>query len=99
MPVNIIDYSGAKEGEKGKPLEGLCDGEWEMPAQIESLEKWLIENQNKLPKGSYVADIGFSPKPSAAGGGTVLTTQAMSIMVSIGMELYLSEYPEFVGEQ
>ena len=98
MPINIIDYSDVKEGEKGKSLPGLCDGEWEMPAQIEALEKWLIENQSKLTKGSYVADIGFSPRPGAAGGGAVLTTQAMEIMTSIGMDLYLSEYPEFVEE-
>jgi len=37
----------------------------------------------------------FSPRVGAAGGGAVLTTQAMNIMVSIGMELYLSEYPGF----
>jgi len=98
MPINIIDYAGAKEGKKGKLLEGLCEDEWEMPAQIEAFEKWLIENRNILPKGSYVADIGFSSRSGAVGGGAVLTTQAMKIMVSIGMELYLSEYPEFVDE-
>lgn len=98
MPINIIDYSNAKEGDKDHALEWLCDGEWEMPTQIEALENWLIENQDKLSKGSYVADIGFSPRPGAAGGGAVLTKQTMEIMVSIGMELCLSEYPEFVDE-
>jgi hypothetical protein len=98
MPINIIDYSNAKEGDKGHALEWLCDDEWEMPTQIEALENWLIENQDKLSKGSYVADIGFSPRPGAAGGGAVLTKQTMEIMVSIGMELCLSEYPEFVDE-
>lgn len=93
MSINIIDYSMAAEGEKGESLVRLCDDEWEMPAQVEALEKWLIENQSKLSKGYYVADIGFSPRLEALGGGAVLTTQAMKIMVSIGMELYLSEYP------
>ena len=98
MPINIIDYSNAKEGEKGLALETLCDDEWEMPSQIEALEKWLIKNKSNLPNGSYVADIGFSPRPGALGGGAVLTTQAMEIMVAIGMELFLSEYPGFEDE-
>ncbi|SQH75380.1 conserved protein of unknown function [Shewanella benthica] len=48
--------------------------------------------------GSYVADIGFSPRKGAAGGGAVISTGAMKIMLSIGMELYLSEYLEFNDE-
>lgn len=98
MPINLIDYSTVKEGEKGRSLGGLCDDEWELPAQIEELEKWLVQNHGNLPKGSYVADVGYSPRPGAAGGGAVISTQAMSIMVAIGMELYLSEYPEFEDE-
>ncbi len=95
MPINLIDYSNAKDGERGRSLGGLCNDEWELPAQIEALEKWLTENQTRLPKGSYVADVGYSPRPGAAGGGAVLTTQAMNMMVAIGMTLYLSEYPGF----
>jgi len=57
MPINIVDYSNSKDGEKGEPLKDLCDDVWEMPAQIEALEKWLIDNQNSLTHGSYVADI------------------------------------------
>ena len=98
MPINLIDYSSAKEGERGKSLGDLCDDEWELPTQIEALERWLVQNKNKLPRGSYIADIGFSPRTGAAGGGATLTTQAMSIMIDMGMELYLSEYPEFADE-
>ncbi len=98
MPINIIDYSNVKEGEKGITLKGLCEDEWEMPSQIEALGEWLSHNQYNLPKGSYIADIGFSPRPGASGDGAALTLQVMKIMVSIGMELFLSEYPEFLGE-
>lgn len=98
MPVNIIDYSNSQEGEKGIPLNGLCDDEWEMPAQVEALELWLTNEGCNLPVGSYVADIGFNPRKGAAGGGAVISTAAMKIMLSIGMELYLSEYPEFNDE-
>ena len=93
MPINLIDYTNSKEGEKGIPFDVLCNEEWELPAQIYALEEWLINNRNKTPRGYYVADIGFSPRPDASGGGGVITTKAMEIMLEIGMELYLSEYP------
>ena len=98
MPINLIDYTNANEGEKGKELDHLCENEWEMPKQIEALEKWLKERNGKIKTGNYIADIGYSPREGAAGGGAVLTTEAMSIMVKIGMELYLSEYPAFEDE-
>ena len=98
MPINIVDYSNSKEGEEGVFLRGLCDEEWEMPAQVEALELWLTNDGCNLSAGSYVADIGFSPREGAAGGGTVISTGAMKVMVSIGMELYLSEYPQFIDE-
>ena len=93
MPINLIDYTNSKEGEKGKSLGGICKGEWEMPKQVEALEAWLKENSTKLPKGNYVADIGFSPREGALGGGAILSPESMGIMATIGMSLYLSEYP------
>ena len=98
MPINLIDHTNSKEGDKGIDLGGLCEGRWEMPEQIESLEKWLKENKDKLKPGKYIADLGYSPREGALGGGTVLTTEAMQIMVNIGMELYLSEYPAVEDE-
>lgn len=98
MPINLIDYSHSEIGEHGKALDGLCENEWEMPAQVEALEKWLKENRLKLPKGRYIADIGFSPRKGALGGGCVVTKEAMEIMLEIGMELYLSEYPSHEDE-
>jgi hypothetical protein len=92
MPINIFEYSNGKPGDK---VAWLCEDDWELPPQIDYLEKWLKENHIKLDKGPYVADIGFSRRPDAAGGGGVLTIETMKIMVSIGMELFLSEYPEF----
>ncbi len=67
MPINLIDCTGVEEGQKGKSLANLCKDEWEMPKQVDALEVWLNENGKKLPKGSYVADIGFSPKAGALG--------------------------------
>ncbi len=99
MPINLIDKTNSNEGEKGVDLGGLCEGKWEMPEQIEALEKWLKDNKNKLKPGKYIADIGYSPREGACGGGSVLTTEAMEIMVKMGMDLYLSEYPIFEDEQ
>lgn len=72
----------------------IAKGDWELPAQIESLENWLIENKNKLPSSSYIADVGFSMRENACGGGAILTVRAMSIMAKLGIKLYLSEYPD-----
>ncbi len=99
MPINIVDHTESKEGEKGKELAFLCDDKWEMPEQIEALEKWLKEENGKIKAGSYIADIGYSPREGALGGGAVLTTETMEIMVKIGMDLYLSEYPAFEDEE
>lgn len=98
VPINLIDYSEAKEGEKGIALGHLCIDTWEMPKQIEALEEWLKENRGKIQKGKYVADLGYSPREGALGGGTALSIEAMEIMVAMGMELFLSEYPPFENE-
>ena len=93
MPINLLDYTNSKDGERGKEIDFLCGNEWEMPIQIETLEKWLIDNKKNIKKGIYVADVGFCPRDGALGGGCVITKTAMAIMSEIGMELYLSEYP------
>ncbi|MCK7599193.1 hypothetical protein M0G74_18120 [Microbulbifer sp. CAU 1566] len=72
----------------------IARDEWELPAQVEGLEKWLIENEEKLPSASYIADIGFSMRENACGGGAILSVRAMSIMSKLGIKLYLSEYPD-----
>jgi hypothetical protein len=79
----------------GNEIAWLCDEDWELPAQIDALQKWLKRNEAILKKGMYTADLGFSPREGAAGGGCLISIDAMRIMVSIGMELWLSEYPPF----
>ena len=93
MPINILNYTGKADGEKPEKMDWLCEEEWELPAQIEYLGKWLDSIGKTFPPGAYVADIGFSPREGACGGGGVLTHHSMFIMSSIGMNLFLSEYP------
>jgi hypothetical protein len=95
VPIRIDRISENKNEE----VTWLCNDEWELPSQIEALETWLNKEGRKLINASYVADVGYSPRANACGGGAAISTEAMKIMVSIGMELFLSEYPEMVEEE
>ncbi|MCL1075939.1 hypothetical protein [Shewanella dokdonensis] len=72
----------------------LAKGKWELSYQIQELERWLIENSEDLVASHYIADIGFSIREQACGGGAILSPEAMSIMGKLGIKLYLSEYCE-----
>ncbi|AHM59331.1 hypothetical protein D770_05320 [Flammeovirgaceae bacterium 311] len=93
MPVNIYnEVSDEKIALLGRDL-------WDLPSQIHELEIWLLDRGKALPKGSYVADIGFDIRKDANGGGGVITAKMMRIMVKIGMDVYLSEYPTMNDKQ
>lgn len=93
MPINIYNRN-----ESSKGLAWLCDNDWKLPSQIDGLEKWLVENQSKIVKGDYVADIGFDIRKDALGGGGIISLEMMRILLNLGMEIYLSEYPTKDGE-
>lgn len=86
MPINIYIE------DRGEKLEWLCDEEWDLPMQIETLEVWLMNEGRALKPGKYVADIGFEMRKDSAGGGGVLNSGSMAIMGKIGMDIYFSEY-------
>ena len=73
----------------------LCDDLWNLPDQVEALVAWLQQNHSTLDRGRYVADIGFSPRPDAAGGGAAISPEMLRTMGDVGMTLLLSEYPPF----
>lgn len=87
MPIVI--YRAKQPSEK---LASFCDDCWELPTQVFELEKWLDENKNKINSDEYVADIGFTQRDDACGGGAVLSPESMGIMAKAGMSLFLSEY-------
>ena len=87
MPINIYNQKNIEK------IAWLCDDDWELPSQIYELEEWLKKNESNIPPGDYVADIGFDIRKDATGGGGVLTIKSMAIMIKLGIELYLSEYP------
>ena len=96
MPIKITEYTSKKD-KKGKMLDWLCNESWRLPEQLEEFEKWLVKNKS-LPRGLYAADVAFSPREDAFGGGGVVSLDSMEIMLSVGMKLYLSEYPEETDE-
>jgi hypothetical protein len=87
MPINIYNRTNNEK------LDWLCDDVWDLPNQIDTLEKWLIAKGVLLPKSSYVADIGFDIRKDATVGGAVINSDSMKIMSDIGMDIFLSEYP------
>ncbi|WP_421753233.1 hypothetical protein [Croceimicrobium sp.] len=87
MPINLY-IDSTKEN-----LLSLCDDSWELPDQLHQLESWLEEKGRFLKPGKYVADIGFAICKGATGGGGVLSSESMSILGKIGMDIYFSEYP------
>lgn len=87
MPINLYKE---KTGEK---IDWLCDDIWDLPTQIETLQTWIKDNKEKLTPDKYVADIGFDIRKNAAGGGAALDSETMKIMGDLGIDLFLSEYP------
>ncbi|MFC4994860.1 hypothetical protein [Rubritalea tangerina] len=57
------------------------------------MRSWLKTEGMNLPRSNYIADIGFCARPDALGGGPVICTELMTMLLSIGMEIFLSEYP------
>jgi len=87
MPINIYNEIDSEK------IDWLCDEVWDLPNQIDALEKWIKTKGKNLPKGRYVADIGFDIRKDATGGGSVISSELMKIMSKMGMNIYLSEYP------
>lgn len=88
MPINIY-----KE-ESYETIALVSENNWDLPNQIDDFEKWLFSIGKYLPKGNYVADIGFDIRKDASGGGAVINLKMIKILAKIGMEIYLSEYPK-----
>lgn len=86
MPI-YVRQENSKE-----TLVQLAKGQWDLPEQVKQLESWLFNNQHNLSQSDYIVNIGFSLRENALGGGAILSPEAMSIMGSLGMKLYLSEY-------
>ncbi len=94
MPITI--YS--PKPDVPEKVAWLCSGKWRLPDQADALEAWLIENHTTLKPGNYVADIAFSPREDAMGGGAAISPQMLRTMADLGMSRFLSEYPSIKNE-
>jgi hypothetical protein len=92
LPITIY------KSDTSERVDWICDDDWELPSQIEQLSVWLKRNCDQLKPANYVADIGFDIRRYAWGGGVVQSVESMRIMSYLGMELFLSEYPDRDGE-
>ena len=89
MPINF----SSRDQDGPDSVAWLCDGNWRLPDQAEALDAWLAEHSATLKPGRYIADIGFSPRDNALGGGAAISPEMMRTMADLGMALFLSEYP------
>ncbi len=82
--------------EKGERIQAfhIAENEWALPMLFIEFERWVKEESNQLEPGEWIADIGFSPRTSANGGGPIISKELMSSCVKIGLSIYLSEYSE-----
>lgn len=80
MPVTLLNQTGTTGSERGQDPGSLCDDLWDLPSQVDALERWLLVDGVKLAPGQNSADIGFSSRPDATGGGSSLSSEALKIM-------------------
>jgi hypothetical protein len=88
MPINL--YVDDKQRTN---LAWLCDESWDLPEQIDALEKWVKNNSSSLKNGRFIADIGFSIRKNAGGGGAVLSSESMRLLANHEITIFFSEYP------
>lgn len=90
MPINI--YRVRPDELKNERVAYLCPENWQLSDQAEMLENWLVDYGAELKPADYVADLGFTHRKDALGGGAAISPEAMQIMAELGMWLFLSEY-------
>jgi hypothetical protein len=90
LAVNVYERLSDSEN---RGVEYLCREDWDLETQFDALAEWLIEHED-LPHSDYVADVGFSLRSGATGGGPVVTTEMMDRTLRIGMQLFLSQYDD-----
>ena len=87
MPINIY-----RDVEPSESLGHICPDDWELPSQILGLEAWLEDASATLTPGNIIADIGYSVRVGALGGGAVLAAESMKKFSDMGVTIFFSEY-------
>ena len=87
MPISIY-----RDDDSRAEIASLCDDDWGLPSQVTALEAWLTQSAAAVGAARYIADIGFSVRADATGGGAALSPEMMRRMADLGITLFLSEY-------
>jgi hypothetical protein len=88
MPVTVYT-----DDESKAEIAWLCGDDWNLPAQVSALKTWLAQKGAAITSARYIADIGFSVRSDATGGGAAISPEMMRSMADLGITLFLSEYP------
>lgn len=86
MPISIY-----RDDDSKTEVAWLCGDDWSLRPQVSALQAWLAQHA-PITSGRYIADIGFSVRGDATGGGAVMPPEMMRRMVDLGITLFLSEY-------
>jgi len=87
-----IWISTIENGQRSGVLK-LGEESWELPALFKIFENWLLNDTATLDsKFEWIADIGFSPREGANGGGPIISQEIMKACIDKNISIYLSEY-------
>lgn len=82
-------------GEKSENYLKLADEDWDLRSQFEVFESWLKSDAGALSSSEgWIADIGFTPREGACGGGPVISLEIMELCLANKITIFLSEYGE-----
>jgi hypothetical protein len=82
-------------GDKSENQIKLADGCWDLGDLFKELERWILDSASDLESADgWIADVGFSPRKGANGGGPILSPGVMKICVEKDISIYLSEYDD-----
>ena len=75
------------------PIISIERESWDLDRQLESLLAWLKEHADfDFAKGTWIVDIGFEPRGSAAVAGYKISVELMHLLSVNGITLWLSDY-------
>ena len=69
----------------------LAGDSWDLREQMETLQEWM-SNNTLDPSSEWIADIGFTTRLNATGGGPAINRELMQLCLASNLEIFLSEY-------
>lgn len=87
-----IWISKIEDGKRNGVLQ-IGKESWDLPELFKLFEGWLFSDNFEMnTQFEWVADIGFSPREGANGGGPIISREVMQACIAKNISIYLSEY-------